>query len=182
MDHDLEEYLDSIDDDTLSDLQTIGTNDQAASALRSIARLEDKVAAHKQQATRAKANIDLWETSVSAPILERIKILRAELEAFALERRKANPHEKTHATPYGVIKTRAKAPEWVIDAEDDLIHWALEHDPDLVKLTTSLRKDVLKRTYRNVNGTAVNPLTGEIAPGVHIEQPAEPTITIHPSL
>lgn len=95
------------------------------------------------------------------------------LEMYHRARLADDPNAKSIELPNGTLKSRRQQPEWTFDP-DVFVAWAAEHHPDLVRVPAppapAPDKVAAKKALSVADGTAVDPSSGEVVPGVTVEE------------
>lgn len=79
-------------------------------------------------------------------------------------------------TPWGrVTSRRTKSPQW-LDEPQTLAWLKASGHADLVKVEESIRKADLKKAMNEADGHYIDPATGEIVPGVALEEKVSVTV------
>lgn len=164
-------------------------------ALRHVAEAEAELAQLREQADHWAAKISDWFDHRARPLRARVGFFSAHLEAYALERRYANPKAKTLTLPSGRVQTTFVAPRAEVSDPGAVVAWAEapvpgerhRRNPARRPLRRRTRADqVLKVTKRVdvaglrsalVPGAAVAADTGEVVPGVYVA-PARVNATV----
>lgn len=98
------------------------------------------------------------------------------LTDYALDcRRNPDDGRKSVSVPGGKITTRTGSLRWSVDAEA-FIEWARVNHPDLIRVKEEPVLTDIKTTFQTKDGFVFAD-TGEIVPGVHVEE-TEPTATV----
>jgi Bacteriophage Mu Gam like protein len=96
----------------------------AEGAMRRLRRLTQRVRDVKDQAATWREPIDDWERDELARLAPGIEFLSIRLEAYAIERREADPRTKTIRVPSGEIPTRRAAACVKIIDDETFVDWA----------------------------------------------------------
>jgi len=101
------------------------------------------------------------------------------LTDYARRVRLLDPKRKSISTPYGIVKTTAKAVGWEFDP-DTFLAWAKTNAPDLVKTTETVKVADAKKTFLADEATLiVTTAAGEVVPGITLS-PSGVSITVTP--
>lgn len=138
----------------------------------------------------AKAEAEKWREFYQRKIEQEEKRAEGTIAFFTAKLRQyfdTVPHHTTKTTesyelPSGKLVLKAQEPEYKHD-EPTLIGWAkTNHHEDMVKTVTkesfdwaSFKKGI--SAYQIVDGNVINPTTGEVVPGITVEN-REPKFTI----
>jgi hypothetical protein len=134
----------------------------------------DRIAAarrlHIEIATQEAADFEQVDYNAAVRTVEN---LTRELKAWALDRR-SRTRIASFLTPSGSIQTTGGA-KWNWHNEDAVVEHLAKASPDLVRVETSIRKDLLKKSAIVKDGVVV--LDGEPVPGVLVDETAV-TVTV----
>ena len=177
----LEDYLDG----DLTDLNAepnVASEGDATQLLRRIKNLRTRADQNSQLANDEVAKIRAWEGEVNGPILRQLDFFESLLKQYMrFVRDGSDGKVKSLNLPTGTIKTTAQQPKWAVDDVDAFARWALENNPDLIKLDYKpVGVAELKKTFvDNGEGEAVHKPTGDLVPGLTITKPEQPySVTI----
>lgn len=140
-------------------------------ALRSIRRRQD---AHRAliepELDRLHAEIarlEAWATDRNAPLAESAARIERAAEQYAIASR--TDRRKSFATPYGTVQTREAGGGWEVVNSAEVLAWAKDNAPDLVKSTESFVKADANRAFTVApTGDVVVKATGQVVPGVSV--------------
>lgn len=154
----------------------IETDMTAAWAMRKLRAVTLRRDHNSEIATKQIADIQRWEREANARHERDITFFTALLKEYALDCR-YNPDDgrKTISVPGGKVQTRSGTLRWKIDNET-FIAWARSSHPDLIRVKEEPALTEVKATL-NVENETVFTDTGEIVPGIEVEQ-GEPTATV----
>lgn len=91
------------------------------------------------------------------------------LADYAYRERERDPRRKSIPTPYGTVRTREKQPALVIEDAGQLLAWAKETHPELVRVVEDVPLAAIREALPVVNG--------EVPPGMSI-RPGGITATV----
>lgn len=94
------------------------------------------------------------------------------LTEYALEQRKENPKFKL-SSPYGKVSFRKQQPKWNYEDEKVLQYLKDNDYKNLIRIKEEINKADLKKAAIIYEGNAVDPATGEVIPGILIEEQPE---------
>ena len=173
----LDEYMEHSENKPIF---SINDKEQAIWALRKIAIIE-RVRKEAREAAQAEINrIQDWLADEEKRADQDRAYLDELLEQYHRAVLEDNPKAKTIKLPHGELEIRKQQPEY-IKSDDTVKVWAQENRPELLvpqepKLDWATLKKSLQATD---DGRAVDTETGEIVPGVGInERPAKFSIKL----
>ena len=151
----------------------IDTKEQAVWALRKIAGIER----NRQEArTAAQAEIDrikAWLADEEKRADQAREYLDFLLEDYHRRAIKENPKQKTIKLPHGELQLRAQQPDFTRD-DKVLMDWARKNRPGFVidppPPASVLNWGELKKVLQVVDGKPIDPLTGEVIPGLVVTE------------
>lgn len=146
------------------------TIDDVSSYFRKINFLKEKQEELKAQAEREFARIKEWLESEIEPLQGKQAWYEGEILRYHAEQRKINPKVKV-TTPYGKVAVR-KSSKWIYEDEQVIMDYCNMNEIDCIRVKEELDKAMLKKVCKN----GINQETGEIVPGIRIEEVE--TITI----
>ena len=138
---------------------------QAAWAMRKLLALQEKATENEAIADAERTRIDLWLESVNGKFESDIAYFTAILVEYATTQR-AEAERKTIETPYGAVKSRIGQPKYIYE-QSELIKWAADAQPDLVRTKQELDLTALKKLAVTAEGTVITE-DGEIVPTVFV--------------
>ncbi|EGK12993.1 hypothetical protein HMPREF9374_1146 [Desmospora sp. 8437] len=133
---------------------------------------------YTQQRDERIAQINMWLASVTKEHLQEMERIEGLLREHHERWLQENPKAKTIKRPFGQLKARKSPDKWNY-REDDLLRWAKENRPDLVRVKEEPNKQQLKQKTQvkdgwvytedgeRVEGVMVTP--GEIQYKVEVE-------------
>lgn len=152
----------------------VDDEDKATWALRKIASIEKVWGDYAEAREREIERIEKWFEEVTVPLERHREFFAALLRGFHEQQLAADPSKKTIKLPAGTLKSIAGQIRWTID-EEPFLKW-FDEDPDiavnmpeLVKVTRSPSKSAIKAAFEPRDDRAVDPVTGEVVPGVTVE-------------
>lgn len=175
-----------IDDDELMALAVADPQDEgyqpwqidtvrmAEWAMRKVSQAEAEIFDAKQHAEYWHHEIDEWLIKATSRAQTTSRFLGHHLEEFALAVRITSDHKlKTVELPAGVVNTRADKAKVVVVDETKLIEWCEVNLNAAVKidksiLVSELRKHVEIASDGMSDPVVVDPVTGELVPGVDV--------------
>lgn len=172
--------LDEVDEQYKSEHERFTINDDSAAAwaMRRLRALRQRQATNTGLAEAETSRIAAWLESVNRPLDDRARYFEDILTDYA-QRCRAVEDRKTISLPAGKITTRLGSPKWNVDPET-FVPWALEHAPDLVRVTTAPALAVIKDTLGESVKQHGKPVTddGEVVPGVDVDTDVPVSVTI----
>ena len=168
----LVKYMDDIAPEELEKPKfTIETKEQVIWALRKIAAIER---ARKESQLAAQAEMDRiknWLAEEERRADQAREYLDYLLEDYHRRQLVKNPKAKTIKLPHGELQLRAQQPEFTRD-EVALMAWARENRPGFI-IKPPLPEPMLdwaglRKALKIVEGKAIDPLTGEVIPGITV--------------
>lgn len=177
----LQDYLDG-DLTNLEAEPTISGEGDATALLRRIANLRTRIRQNSILANDEVGKIRGWEREVNDPLERQAEFFESIVEDYMRYLRDSSDGKtKSLNLPTGKISTTAKQPKWEVEDLDAFTRWALEHNPDLIKLDykPANLSELKKALVDNGEGEAVHPGTGDFVPGLAIKKPEQPySVTI----
>ena len=169
----LDEYLQRISEGTDTPEKPrfeITTKEQAIWALRKIAAVE-RARKEAQDASNAEiCRINEWLNDEELRANQARKHLDYLLEQYHRAYMTDNPKAKTIKLPHGTLKIRAQKPQFNRD-DAAIKEWATDNMPEiLVPQEYKLNWAGLKETLAIKDGVAIIADTGEVVPGVEVEE------------
>lgn len=135
--------------------------------VRAIARHRRRVAAAEALAVARIAEVEEWV--VRQRQLHSTEWLEEQLAAYHEARLLDDPRAKTISLPSGALKARKTPDQWNVEDPAAVLSWAQEVRPELVRTKLELDRNELKRRLTPTgDGAAVDPESGEVAPGVSV--------------
>ena len=152
----------------------IETKEQAIWAMRRIATLEKDFREEEEAAKKEIELIHAWVEKQKERYEKDTEYLRYQLEQYHRKQLENNPQAKTIRLPHGTMKIRAQQPHWEWD-EDKLLPWLRANKPEMVreKVTYNIDKKAVKDKVSVNEGTAVDQETGEVIPGIAVQERPE---------
>jgi hypothetical protein len=138
-------------------------------ALRKLLTLDKKRAEEVELADAEIERIRTWSNKQGEAYEYSKQFLEGLVEEYAREQRANDPKWKGNKTPYGKVGFR-KQTKWDYGDEKLLVDYLEKNFNFLVKVEKTPMKAEIKKDFTNVNGQAVNKLTGEILPGIIISE------------
>ncbi|AOR24324.1 host-nuclease inhibitor Gam family protein [Clostridium taeniosporum] len=139
-------------------------------AFRKLRAIENKKAEIKAIADEEKARIDSWEQQEIKQYEADKEYFEGLLSSYYVDE-KAKDKKFKLSTPYGKVNSR-KSKKWIYEDEETLKSYIKENEIEAIKVKEELNKTALKKICKD----GVNTETGEILPGVRIEETE--TITV----
>lgn len=158
----------------------IQNDEQAAWAVRKLGQFRARQDEAKQVAANEQERISEWLDRQLSRDADDIAYFTALLTQYALSERDQS-NRKSIDTPYGVVKTRAGQPKFVVDDHDAFLEYAKQSHPEWIRVredadVTALKKAVTVDDTPTLGLVAVTE-DGEIVPGLQIT-PAQVSVTV----
>lgn len=132
-------------------------------AFRKLRAIEAKKAEIKAIADEEKARIDLWEQQQLKQYEADTEFFEGAISAYFIEERAKDKKFKL-STPYGKVSSR-KAEKYIYEDEQVIKDYCNVNEIDVIKIKEELDKTAFKKLCKG----GVNQETGEIVPGVRVE-------------
>lgn len=151
---------------------------EASATLRRLTILRESIAGNQAVADAETTKINLWEREANAPLERQAQFFEGILEGYMRHVRDSSEGKKKSITlPGGAIKTTATQDKWEVADQEAFIKWA--RAAQLVQLYkvkyVAETLTTIKSTFvDDGDGNAINPVDGEIVPGLKISKPASP--------
>jgi len=145
-------------------------------ALRKLSALEKS---HREDTDLLNAEygrITKWYDKQSHSYNGSKDFLEGLIKEYAATQRVIDPKWKGSKTPYGAVGFR-KQSKWDYGDEKALVKYLETSFSFLLKVEKTPMKAEIKKDFIAVNGKAVNKITGEILPGISINE-LDPVVTI----
>jgi phage host-nuclease inhibitor protein Gam len=158
----------------------IDTDEQATWAIRKLRSLRsrkaeiDKIAADEEQRIRD------WRDDALSSLTGDDAYFAGILIDYARRQRDAEGR-KSISLPYGTIKSRAAQPRVQVTDPAGFMAWARASHPDMIRIKEEPDLTAIKAAADISGSQAVDPSTGEIIPGVAVEQ-RDATYTVEVTL
>lgn len=143
-------------------------------ALRKLAALDRQEAEINELARQEVERIEEWRKKRLESVARSREYLTFLIEEYAREQRALDPKWKA-STPYGRVSFRRQQPKWHWKDDQVLVDW-LERAgyTDMVRVKKEPEKAVLKKRFSLADdGRVIDPETGEVVPGVVVEEQGE---------
>ncbi|KEI04702.1 host-nuclease inhibitor Gam family protein [Clostridium botulinum] len=132
---------------------------------RKIRALKEQIENNKALANAEKFRIDSWEKKENESALNSIDYFESLVTEYFKEEKIKDKKFKL-STPYGKVSSR-KSKTWKYENEELTLEYLKKNDYfDLIKVKEDLNKTELKKVFKD----GVNKETGEILPGVSVEE------------
>jgi hypothetical protein len=159
------------------DLQTevresfkIDNLESATWAFRKLRAIAKKKAEIEIVALEEIARIEAWKESETKKYESNTEYFESLVSSYFIEER-AKDNKFKLSTPYGKVSTR-KASKWVYEDEEVLKQYVKANNIDVIRTKEELDKTNLKKICKD----GVNKETGELLPGVRIEESENITV------
>lgn len=146
--------------------------EKASWVFKKIRERKQELAKLQDLAEKEKANIDAWLTQESRTLVADIEHFETLIQLYFKREREENPRFKL-STPYGKVSTR-KSSKLIVDNEDVLKDWIKANDVPALKVKEEIDKAAMKKLFAK----GYDAFTGEVVPGVHIEETENMTIKV----
>jgi hypothetical protein len=157
----------------------IDTMEKAAWAMRKYRRLAQRLQQNQDMARREHNRIDAWQDRVNAPILSQLEFYEHHLTSFGMVQRAEG--RKSLDFPDGSIKTRATGGTFDVD-KVTFLEWAeREKRDDVLRVSLAPNLAAMKETFVVDSGRVIDPLSGEVVPGV-LPVPEAVTVKFEPDM
>lgn len=151
----------------------IETVDQLNWALRKLAAIRAKENEVKKLAEAERERINQWEQRELAGLERSKQFFEALIQEYAAEQRKNDPKWKSTSTPYGKIGYRKQPAKWGYNDEELLNYLKAAGRHEFIRVKEEVNKADLKKALIVKEGRAIDPETGEVVPGITVEDPGE---------
>ncbi|KEI18284.1 host-nuclease inhibitor Gam family protein [Clostridium haemolyticum] len=132
---------------------------------RKIRALKEQIAENKALADAEKFRIDEWEKKENESAKNSIEYFEVLLQNYYVEQKQQDKKFKL-STPYGKVSAR-KSTKWNYRDEVETLNYLNSNGyNNLIKIKQELNKAELKKAFKD----GVNAETGEILPGVDVEE------------
>ena len=149
----------------------INNDERADWALQKIKENKEEIAEKVELAEKRIYQIEKWLESETKTLENNIDHLEGMLAEYAREIKNSDPDFKTKKLPFGKIQYRSQRPKW--HYKDDLLEYAEENMPDIIKVQKQVDKRKLKKCCDVVNGKVINKNTGEIMNCIEVKEREE---------
>lgn len=146
----------------------IDTDSQAVWAMRKLAAAKARLHDIALIAESEIARIQHWAEQQSREPLRDTAYFEGILVEYGMKQRLEG--RKTVSTPYGAIKSRTGQPKWRVADPEEFLSWARRNNrADLIRVKEEPDMARLKETLVPGDGTALDPESGEIIPGLNVD-------------
>lgn len=150
----------------------IDSLEKASWAFKKIRERKQELAKLQDLAEKEKTNIDTWLTQESRTLVADIEHFETLIQLYFKKEREENPKFKL-TTPFGKISTR-KSSKLIVDDENVLKDWIKANDIPALKIKEEIDKSAMKKLFAK----GYDAFTGEVVPGMHIEETENMTIKV----
>lgn len=165
----LNQYLE--DQDQVNTGSFVIDDEQKANwALRKIRSIKEKKQTNSDIAEAEIEKIQAWESEVNHTLDNEITHFETMLTQYALKCRETDPKFKTLKLPYGKIGFRKQQPSWTYDTDTVLSTLKQSGLTQFIRVKEELDKANFKKAVKVHGNSVINPDTGEIIPGVTVEE------------
>lgn len=132
---------------------------------RKIRALKEKILQNTSLAEAERQRIDAWEMKENESSKENINYFECLLKEYYKENKEKDSKFKL-TTPYGKVSSR-KSKKYNWTDEEELLKYLKENKNDeLIRVKEEINKTEFKKIYKD----GINEETGEVIPGVEVEQ------------
>ena len=144
--------------------------ESATWCFRKLRAISDKEREIQDVAASEIERIECWKKEQLKQYESDAEFFQGCISAYFIEERAKDKKFKL-STPYGKVTAR-KTKKWIYEDEEALKKYVKENDIELIKVKEELDKVTLKKIFKD----GINQETGEVIPGVRIEE--SETITV----
>ena len=141
-------------------------------AFRKLRAITNKKAEIEAVASEEIARVEAWKKSEVEKYESDTEYFESLISTYFFEERSKDKKFKL-STPYGKVSTR-KASKWIYEDEEALKQYVKDNEIDAIRIKEELDKTNLK----NICKDGVNHETGELLPGVTIEDTETITVKV----
>lgn len=155
----------------------IETVEQLNWALRKLAVLEAKQEEITALASAERERINQWEKRELEAIQRSREFFEALISEYAGAMRQKDPKWRV-TTPYGQVGFRRQPPKWEWKNEEELVSFLeTSGHAELVRVKKEADKNGVKKAFEvTSDGRVIDPVTGEVVPGVSVVQQPEKVV------
>ena len=144
--------------------------ESATWCFRKLRAISDKEREIQEVAASEIERIECWKKEQLKQYESDAEFFQGCISAYFIEERAKDKKFKL-STPYGKVTAR-KTKKWIYEDEEALKKYVKENDIEVIKVKEELDKVTLKKIFKD----GINQETGEVIPGVRIEE--SETITV----
>lgn len=137
---------------------------------RKLRAISDKVREIEAVATAEIERIETWKQEQLRQYKDDSEFFEGCISAYFVEERSKDKKFKL-STPYGKVSSR-KSKKWVYEDEQAVIDYCYENEIDAIRTKVEIDKSNLKKIFKD----GVNQETGELLPGIRIEETETVTV------
>ena len=141
-------------------------------AFRKLRAIANKKAEIEAVASEEIARVEAWKKSEVEKYESDTEYFESLISAYFVEERSKDKKFKL-STPYGKVSTR-KASKWIYEDEEALKQYVKDNEIDAIRIKEEIDKTNLKKICKD----GVNHETGELLPGVTIEDTETITVKV----
>lgn len=149
----------------------IDDDSKADWAMRKLASIRRKQAENEAIFSRELDRIQEWLLAVNNALEADAQWFESNLKPYALQQRSEG--RKSVVLPHGTVKTTAGRPKVEVINEDELLKWATDSEPSVIRVKTEIDKKALNALITE-SGDVIS-TQGEIVPAVRV---IEPTVNV----
>lgn len=169
----LQDYLEE-QEQTESEAFKVDTDEKANWALRKIKQFEEQKQANNKLAVEETEKIEAWNKAENEKAQQSIDYFQGLLARYAMEKRQNDPKFKSQKLPNGSIRFRKQQPKWNYNDDDAVVESLKKAEMgDLIKVKETPKKADIKKMFEVSDGKVINPETGEVIPGIEVEEREE---------
>lgn len=147
----------------------VENDSQAAWAMRKLRAIRTKQAEAEAIAHAEHERIEAWLADAKKATSGDEAFFEGLLIAYAM-RQRVTENRKSITLPHGSIKSRAAQPSVKVADADAFIMWAKTYGPEFIRTKVEPDLSAIRRDCDLSGNEAVNMATGEVVPGVIIQQ------------
>lgn len=143
----------------------------ASEIFKKIKFLDGEIERINKQAKEERADVDVWEQKETKSLAGKRDYFSGLVEMYYREQKHLNSKFKL-TSPWGKVNSSTRK-SLVVNDEQGLIEYLETNDEQAIKVNKTINKSYINSKYKN----GVNPETGEIIPGIAIEEKESFSIT-----
>lgn len=144
--------------------------ESATWCFRKLRAISDKEREIQEVAASEIERIECWKKEQLKQYESDAEFFQGCISAYFIEERAKDKKFKL-STPYGKVTAR-KTKKWIYEDEEALKKYVKENDIEVIKVKEELDKVTLKKIFKD----GINQETGEVIPGVRIEESETTTV------
>lgn len=140
-------------------------------AFRKIRVLKKELNEIEMLADKEFERIKEWREKESKAILDNVKFFESLIMQYALKQRKKDNNFRKETTPYGNVLFRKQQPMYEYKDEQATLEWLKQNKKtDLINVKESVKKTEVKKAFQRHHDVLIDNETGEVVPGVSVEE------------